>query len=68
MRGVRVVTNVGRNAVDVEVLETCSADADGEVVWSWRADAGVQVRAKLQRLRTGDGGKRWFTGESAYKP
>ena len=33
-RGVRVVTNVGRDAMDVEVPLTSSAKADGEIVWS----------------------------------
>jgi hypothetical protein len=32
-RGVRVVTNVGRDAVDAEVLWTSSTDVDGEAVW-----------------------------------
>ena len=44
-------------------FKTYGMFADSEVVWSWRAYAGAQVRAKLQRLRTGDGGKRWFTEE-----
>jgi hypothetical protein len=37
--------------------------ADGEVVWSWRPDAGAKlVRSKLLR---GDGGKKArLTGES----
>jgi len=38
--------------------------ADGEVVWSWRAHAGVKLLRWLQRLRGGDGGKRGFTEES----
>jgi len=33
-RGVRVVTNVGRDAMDAEVPLTSSAKADGEIVWS----------------------------------
>jgi hypothetical protein len=33
-RGVRVVTNVGRDAMDVEVPLTSGAKADGEIVWS----------------------------------
>jgi hypothetical protein len=48
--------------------QTCGIDADGEVVWSWRAHAGAKLPAKLQRLCGNDGGKRWFTGESTYKP
>jgi hypothetical protein len=33
-----------RDAVDADVLTTNSADADGEVVWSLRPDAGVEFR------------------------
>jgi hypothetical protein len=33
-RGVRVVTNVERDAVDAKVLSTNGIDADGEAVWS----------------------------------
>jgi hypothetical protein len=40
---------------------------DGEVVWSWRALAGAKLAMMLAH-HTDDGGKRWFTGESAYKP
>ena len=47
--------------------ETCGTFADGEIVWSWRAHAGAQVRAK-RKLREGDGGKRGFTEEITYKP
>ena len=36
------VTNAGRDAVDADVLWTNSTKADGEVVWSWRLDAGVK--------------------------
>jgi hypothetical protein len=46
-RGVRVVTNVERNAVDAKGAERRAAGfADGEVVWSWRAHAGAKFRAK----------------------
>ena len=34
--------NVGRDAMDVEVPLTSGAEADGEIVWSWRPDAGVK--------------------------
>jgi hypothetical protein len=46
---------------------TCGTRADGEVVWSWRAHAGAK-RVTMLTHRTGDGGKRWFTEESTYKP
>jgi len=47
---------------------TRSAIADGEVVWSWRAHAGAKFVMMRTKHRAGDGGKRWFTGESTYKP
>jgi hypothetical protein len=44
-----------------------NAKAYGEVVWSWRRDAGVKlVRSKLLR---GDGGKKARSpGRARYKP
>ena len=65
---IAIVTNVERNAVDAKMLETCSIDTDGEVVWSWRANAGAKSSRIAEKLREGDGGKRRFTGESSYKP
>ena len=44
--------------------EMSGAFADGEVVWSWRAHAGAKLATMLTH-RAGDGGKRWFTEESA---
>ena len=48
-----------------ELRKTNAANVDGEVVWSWRPDAGVKlVRSKL--LLRGDGGyQARHTGESA---
>jgi hypothetical protein len=47
---------------------TNEAGADGEVVWSWRSEAGVKVAKALTRL-AGDGGNQaMVTGESTYKP
>jgi hypothetical protein len=46
---------------------TSATDADGEIVWFWRAYAAPSP-SEAERLREGDGGKRWFTEESAYKP
>jgi hypothetical protein len=40
--------------MDAEVPLTSGAEADGEIVWSWRRDAGV----KLAIRSAGDGGKR----------
>ena len=50
----------GRDAVDagcatLVARTTNGADADGEVVWSWRPDAGVKFRGGI---RSGDGGKK----------
>jgi hypothetical protein len=44
--------------------KTSGIDADGEVVWSWRALAGAK-QATMLTHRAGNGGKRWFTEESA---
>ena len=42
--------------MDADVTETNVADADGEVVWSWRPDADAKfVRSTLL---AGDGGKK----------
>ena len=37
-----IVTDAGRDAVDVDAPLTNGAEADGEVVWAWRLDAGVK--------------------------
>jgi len=37
--------------VDVDALLTKGAEADGQVVWSWRLEVGV----KLAELFAGDG-------------
>jgi hypothetical protein len=46
--------------------KTSGAEADGEVVWSWRAHASAKFcgHDDLQ----GDGDNKRFTEESAYKP
>jgi hypothetical protein len=36
----------GGDAVDVEVPLTSGAEADGEIVWSWRRDAGVKLAGR----------------------
>jgi hypothetical protein len=49
--------------VDAKARETSDADADGEVVWFWRLDAGVKfLRSKLLG---GDGDNKPITEESA---
>jgi hypothetical protein len=39
---IAIVTDAGRDAVDADAPITNGTDADGEVVWSWRPDAGVK--------------------------
>jgi hypothetical protein len=34
--------------MDVEASKTNDAEADGEVVWSWRPDAGVKFRGTIR--------------------
>jgi hypothetical protein len=54
--------------MDAICHETNDDIADGEVVWSWRPDAGAKFAKTLSRL-AGDGGKQArFTGETTYKP
>jgi hypothetical protein len=48
---IAIVTDAGWDAVDVDVLLTSGTEADGEVVWSWRLDAGVKS-AELTLLAT----------------
>jgi hypothetical protein len=40
--------------------------ADGEVVWSWRSEAGAKVAGSI--LRTTVATKRWSPGRARYKP
>ena len=53
--------------MDADVTKTNVAEADGEVVWSRRPDAGVKfLRSKLLG---GDGGKKARSpGRARYKP
>ena len=47
---------------------TGEADADGEVVWFWRSEAGAKSAMMLTHL-AGDGGNQaMVTEESTYKP
>ena len=45
--------------------ETNVAEADGEVVWSWRSDAGVKFAKMLTRLADDGGNQAMVTEESA---
>ena len=51
--GVAHVTDAGRDAVDAGGAKDEGANADGEVVWFWRPNAGV----KSVRRSAGDGVK-----------
>src|SRR5882724_11345787 len=54
----------GRTSPSAMVARTNGVCADGEVVWSWRSDAGAKVVKTLSRL-TGDGGNQaWSPGRS----
>jgi hypothetical protein len=55
-----IVTNVGRDAMDAEVPLTSGAEADGEIVWSWRRDAGVKSAEVIPQATVA---KEPFTGE-----
>jgi hypothetical protein len=54
--GSRSSRNARWDAVDAEAPLTNGADADGEVVWFWRPDAGVKFLGS--KLLRGDGGKK----------
>ena len=51
----RNVRNAGRDAVDAERAETCAYEADGEVVWACRPDAGGKYANRLTPVAD-DGG------------
>ena len=69
MRGVRVVTNVVRNAVDAKALtderqpsRTAKSCGPGAPM------SGVKFLAKPEGFAGTRWQTEWFTGESAYKP
>ena len=50
------------------VIRRMTVQADGEVVWFWRSDAGAKVVKTLSRL-AGDGGNQaMVTGKSTKDP
>jgi hypothetical protein len=51
--------------VDADVLETCDTEADGELVWSWRPDAGAKLVMMLRIAPATVTTKPGLTGESA---
>ena len=54
-----------RVAVDAICRPTSGIDADGQVVWSWRAHAGAKSAAMLTHRGRRRWQTSWFTGESA---
>jgi hypothetical protein len=62
-----------RDAVDVSELQRAvggpmnNFDADGEVVWFWRSEAGAKVAKTLTRLADDGGNQAMVTEESTYK-
>jgi hypothetical protein len=46
--------------------ETNVACADGEVVWSWRSEAGAKVVKTLSRLAADGGNQAMVTEEQLY--
>jgi len=66
LRGVHVVTDVECGMRwTLPCRSTSGTRADGEVVWSWRPEAGAKsARMHLHRADDGDN-KVWLTEESA---
>ena len=57
MRGGRVVTYAGRDAVDgIALTDERRFITDGQVVWSWRAHAGAKFAMMRFTYHAGDGG------------
>jgi hypothetical protein len=48
--------------MDAISQQTNAGIADGEVVWSWRPDAGAKLAKTLSRLADDGGKKARFTG------
>ena len=54
--------------MDATVSRDERTEADGEVVWFWRSEAGAKVAKMLTRL-AGDGGNQaMVTEKSTYNP
>jgi hypothetical protein len=68
-----IVTDVGggmrwtRGAERYSLARTSGAVGDGEVVWSWRSEAGAKVVKALTRLADDGGNQAMVTEESTYK-
>jgi hypothetical protein len=66
-RGVRVVTNVVRNAVDVTVSIDVRHGHGRRSRVVLARPCRRQVLADAPKARENDGGNAWFTGENSYK-
>jgi hypothetical protein len=53
----------GRGGVGAPLARTNGANAYGEIVWSWRRDAGVKS-AMMLRITRATVARKPFTGES----
>ena len=51
--------------MDVKALQTYDANTDGEVVWSWRPEAGAKFATMHSHCADDGDNKVWLTGESA---
>ena len=50
--------------MDAAHHETSDVIADGEIVWSWRSDAGAKLAKTLTRLADDGGNQAWSPGRS----
>ena len=57
----------GQLVSDEAARRTSGGLTDGEVVWSWRSNAGAKVVKTLSRLASDGGNQAMVTGESTYK-
>jgi hypothetical protein len=63
------VTDAGWDAVDAGGgARRATLEADGEVVWSWRSEAGAKSAMMLTHRADDGGNQAMVTGESTYKP
>src|SRR5450755_3398563 len=50
--------------MDAAHHQTSDVIADGEIVWSWRSDAGAKLAKTLTRLADDGGNQAWSPGRS----
>jgi hypothetical protein len=56
----------GGDAMDASTSTTIEADADGEIAWSWRPDAGVKFA--MTKSQATEANKPGTPGRARYKP